>query len=343
MKKIFIVLLGLVFGNYRDLLKLVQRIRHNPDVYEIQHREYHELAIPNPVLRKLMDKRYAAYMNSHSFNMKSFQEFMIKNSLGCLMAVKYSSKSPQYKPIEFEALFNGSEELISEYLKCFGVQNNGVSTYDCIDKLIDDKLEGVHLEHAKLAIDYLDKSKRISQSHGIPTFSTIQIEEQYLEELYIFAYNIFQGIADDRMTLIPEVVYVMSLFRYIYHMSSFMGKAELSSVVFNAMNVVINAANHIFTKSIFPETYLRTPHRVTFKNDVFLVDRIVPVGVSQRQRNKIEFMRVFFTDRSMCVSFPHHYQTLVSSLIADAKIYLLYSESLVANPMVIQIRHKLDS
>ena len=340
MKKVFILLFGLVFGNYRELLKFVQRIRLGPDEEdEIEHREFHEFTVLHPAVGKAMEKLYADYLKCHNFEIFMFMDRMIERSLGGLLPVKISSMSLRYQPIELEALFNGNMALYSEYRECLKGQLKGLSPLVCIKQLIDANLKGVKRQHAKAATFFLEIAKRIFPSNGMPAFSTpfrIKAEVTYLEDLYKYLCKIVPSMADDRRTLLPEVIYVIAMFRYIYHMASFMNKIDLSQTVFRGIKV-LHDADCLFANPTIQAKFLPTPHAITVQDQVTYVYAIVLLGVSQSEMLEKDIMSVFITDGKMYVSFPHYFQDTASSIMTTAKEFLQSNNVLFENPTYLLI------
>ena len=336
---LFVLIFGLVLGNYRELLNFVQQIKPYYNLKEIHPHEYHELIIPHSVVRRCMDKLYAAYMKRQAFNIIDFMDSIIEGSLGCLLPVLISSKSQGFEPWELEVFFNKSKKLNVEYSECLNLQLKERSPVDCIKQLFNVNLEGVGLEHANSAIYFLEGAKRLYPANKMPAVSTIfrmQDKKEYLEDFYRYLMDVFPRIANDRKTLLPEVVYVYTMFRYIYHSALFMGKIELSRKVFGSMQSLHKAGN-LFTTSTLQTEYLLAPQAINVKDQVVPVDRIIALGVSQGQRLEKDIMRVFVVDGTMYVSFPHYYSNVVSSIIAKAKKLLQVTTLLCNNPMSFSI------
>ena len=334
MKRQFVLLFSLVSGNFLELLQFVQRTRPFFCKHEIADYEYHELVIPHPEVRKVMDELYADYMKRNEFSLLEFMDRMVEASLGSLLPVCFISKPKEYEPRELMAFFNGNKPAQFQYSFCMKNQFRGLSPLNCLNQLINNELKGVHRQHAKYSTYFLDIAKRIAQSNRLPALSPafrVHSEENYLEDLNKHLCNIVPRIVDDRKTMIPEVVYVLSMFRYIYHQALFLGKMDLSRAVFEAMKCLYDAGNQ-FSFSFFKEEPLPNPHAIKVEDRLVHVDMIVALGVSQRQGVENDVTRVFIKDGKMFVSFPDYFKNVVSSIIAKAKEFLQSNSSLSDNP-----------
>ena len=339
MKRLLFLLVGLVFGIYRELLEFVQRTRNSSNAHkEIQHHEYYELTIPHPAVGKVMDKLYADYIKSHYLNLVEYMDLMIEGSLGSLLPVPFC-KPERYMESELSAFFIESDEVEIEYWRCLNGQSFGSPAYECINELIDRRLQGVNRQLAKSATYFLEMAKRIPPSSRVHAFSatfTIKEEEDYLEDLFKYLCESVPRIEEDRKSLMPEVFYALSMLRYFYNLSSFTKNRELSQPVFEMMKALLERHKVLFY-SFTQEEHLPRSHAIKINNRIFRVDRIVALGVSQRERLEKDVMQLFIKDNEMYVSFPHYYKDAIASIIETAKKFLLGKSWLSANPTSLPI------
>ena len=335
---LFFTLLGFAFGNYRDLLNFVQRARRpDSDVHaEIEPHEYHELIIPHSAVGKVMDKFFADYMNSHRFNPLVFIDRVVEDSLGGLVPVSILPCSQEFEFRDLKVFFDGSKALRLEYYECFKEQKKGGSPVNCFKKLINERLEGVSRQHARSAFFFLELTKRIAEPNRMTAFHPpfrIQVEKDYLKDLYKYLRGAVPHIANDRISYIPEVLYAYSMFRYIYHQALFLGKTKLAQAVFGSIKA-LQKMESIYNYSFLQTEYLPTPYRITVRNQIHYVDTVVALGVFQRQRLENEVMHIYFKESTMYVSFSQYYRNAAVSFIkATAKKFLLGDISLTSNPL----------
>ena len=334
MNKLFF-LLGFVLGNFRELMEFVQRTRLPSAMYEVEPFEYLELTIPHSAVRQVVGNLYAVYMDKHTFSSVEHEKRMVADSLGSLVPISALSRSQEFEPRELMVFYNGSKAIKSGYIECFKMQKKGLCPIGCFKEVLYDSVEPVNRWHANSAIYFLVAAKRISQVNRLPAFSTpaqIPVDEDYCEGMYKYICDNVTRIANDRLTMLPEVIYVISLLRYVYHMALFLGRVELSKEVFGMMKVLQNSGN-VFANSFVQAERLPTPHRILYKDKVMHVDSILTLGVPQQQRLEKDVMHIFFKDNNMYVSFPQYHNDALSSILAAAKQFLLTSIVFKENPM----------
>ena len=335
MKVGFLLLLGLVFGAYRELLGFVGRTRIIKGRYEIPHYEYYDLTIPHPAVGKVMDKLFSHYLETHNLNLLETMERKIKDSLGGLLPITYSKTEP-YREFELETFFNGSSELKSRYMVCIDCQRLGVVPFVCINKLIDDSLEGVKRQHAMSATYFLEIAKRIPRAIRMPTKFRMKAEEDYEKDLFIHLCENVSKIANDRRTLLPQVIYALAMFRYYYNLASFRKIHVLSRAIYERMEK-LETAESIFTSSSLQTVHLTTPHAIEINNEIYHVENIKALVVSQKKEVENDVMRMYIAERTLYVSFPQFYKDAVASIISAAKNFLLSTKSLSENPTSLPI------
>ena len=341
MIKQFIILLGFALCNFRELLHFVQQTRRTDcDVHGIEPHEYHELTIPHYAVRKVVDKLFAGYLDRHKFSPFDFMDRMVEDSLGSLVPISVLSKSHTFAPRDFMAFFNESKEVKLKYNECFKIQKSGESLMGCFKVLFHDVYEGVNLKHASNALFSFITAKSIIQANRLPAFSSpvhIPLEDDYCEGMYNYLCENAPLIVNDRLVLLPEVIYAISMFRYVYHMALFLGKLELSKEVYGRMKVLLISGS-VFINSFVQTEQLPTSHRIFFKDKVMLVDSILTLGVPQRQRLRNEVVQIFFKDNKMYVSFPQYCNAAQPSIVAAAKKFLLTNLILKKNPTSLPIQ-----
>ena len=351
MKKLFILLFDIAFGIYPELLEFAQRVRLGHTRYQVQHHEYYELTIPHPSVGHVMEKLYAEYLENNNFNIFAFMSLLVEVSKGCLMQVNLGAPGANGKQRfiarELGLFFDGRIDLRLKYLECLRGHGKGNRPYECIGKLIDHNLKGVHCQHAKSATYFLNLAKHIAQVNYLPVYSSLNFfvhqneqhsdsGEVYVERVHALISTNISRIADDRRTMLAEISYAVCMLRYLDGLAAFQGNLGLTRTIYKEMRSLEDVVVR-FTNVVLHTEYLPTLYSIRVKDKMAHVHQIVAVGVHQKQRLEKDVMQVFIKDTAMTVSFPFYYQDRISSIIAAAKEYLQGKTEILTNPMSLHI------